>query len=189
MLDLEELNYWYKFVDGDLNALSVLFTHYTKCLFSYGIKVYHDEELVKDSIQDVFIQLIQSRHILKRNEKIRGLIYKMLRNKIIDEIKLINRSKKIDHLIFNSIHSFEADAENQYILFEEENNKSHRITAALTQLSTHQREAMFLKFSDGLSYELISQIMGISIASTRTLIYRSLKQLRIELSEGKIGYQ
>ena len=186
MLDLEEINYWYKFIDGDLNALSVLFLHFAKGLFSYGMKVYRDEELVKDSIQEVFIQLIQRRHLLKRDEKIKGLIYTMLRNKLIDEVKLINRSRRIDQLIFNPAPGFEADAEFLFILFEEQNHKNHLISEALKQLSIHQREAMFLKFSDELSYDQISRVMGISIASTRTLIYRSLRQLRTVLSQNSL---
>ncbi len=186
MIDLEELNYWYKFIDGDLDALSILFLHYAKSLLTYGMKVYQDEELVKDSIQEIFIQLIQKRHLLKRTERIKGLLYKLLRNKIIDEIKLINRSKKVDHLVFNSSIPFETDAENQYIGLEDEKIQNQRVTSALNLLSSHQREAMFLKYSDGLSYELIAQVMGISVASSRTLIYRSIKQLKTELSEDQV---
>ena len=182
MRDSEEVKFWYDFIDGDLDALSVLFFHYAKGLVSYGMKICRDEELVKDSIQEVFIQLIQKRHKLKRNEKIKGLIYRLLRNTIIDEIKLINRSKRIDNLMFNSSSGFEIDAEHHHIGFEEETERNSMITSALNQLSTHQKEAMYLKFSDNLSYELISKVMGISIASARTLIYRTLKQLKSQLT-------
>ncbi len=182
MSDSEELKYWYNFIDGDLNALSILFLHHAKGLVSYGMKIYRDRELVKDSIQEVFIQLIQTRHKLRRDEKIKGLIYKLLRNKLIDEIKLINRSKKIDHLIFSSNHNYEIDSEHQHISLEEEILRDQMINSALNLLTTHQKEAMFLKYSDGLSYEMISIVMGISIASARTLIYRSLKQLKLQLS-------
>ncbi len=182
MSDSEELIYWYNFIDGDLNALSILFLHHAKGMVSYGMKIYRDNELVKDSIQEVFIQLIQKRHKLRRDEKIKGLIYKLLRNKLIDEIKLINRSKRIDHLIFNSNHNYEIDSERQRIGLEEETFRDQMINSALNLLTTHQKEAMFLKYSDGLSYEMISLVMGISVASARTLIYRSLKQLKSQLS-------
>ena len=182
MIDSEEVKYWYNFIDGDLDALSVLFLHYAKGLVSYGMKIYRDEELVKDSIQEVFIQLIQKRHKLKRREEVKGLVYRLLRNKIIDEIKLINRRKNIDDLIFAPGNGFEIDAEHQQISFEEETERDRRMNTALDQLSVHQKEAMFLKYADGLSYELISQIMGISVASVRTLIYRTLKQLKSQLT-------
>ena len=183
MNDSEEINYWDAFIDGEFDALSVLFLQYAKELISYGMKIFPDEELVKDSIQEVFIQLIQKRHKLKRNDRIKGLVYRMLRNKMIDEIKLINRSKKIDSLIFNTNSSFEMDAEHHHISLEEEIEKSNMLTIALAQLSTHQKEAMFLKYSNDFSYEQISEVMGISITSARTLIYRTLKQLKLLITE------
>jgi RNA polymerase sigma factor (sigma-70 family) len=185
MTDSEEVRCWYNFIDGDIDALSTLFLYYAKGLVSYGMKIYRDEELVKDSIQEVFIILIQKRHKLKRNEKIKGLVYRLLRNKIIDEIKLINRSRRIDDLIFDINNSFDNDAEHRQIGLEEETKRDSMINSALNQLSAHQKEAMFLKYSDGLSYELISKVMGISIASVRTLIYRTLKQLKLQLTENQ----
>lgn len=182
MSDSEEVKYWNAFIEGDFDALAVLFLHYTKGLVSYGMKIFSDEELVKDSIQEVFIQLILKRHKLKKDKKIKGLVYRLLRNRMIDEIKFINRSKKIDNLIFNINSDFEMDAEHHHIGLEEESERNKILTKALEQLSTHQREAMFLKYSNGFSYEQISEVMGISIASTRTLIYRTLKQMKSVLS-------
>jgi len=178
MCGSEDEKYWQDFIDGDFNALSVLFSHNCKGLMAYGMKICPDLELVKDAVQEVFIQLIAMRHKLKLNGNINGLIYRLLRNKMIDEIKLINRSKRIGHLIFSSIGNSEPDAEHQYIDNEEEQNRNSLLTSALSQLSPHQKEAMHLKFSSGLTYEQIALVMGISTASSRTLIYRTLKQIR-----------
>ncbi len=178
MTDSEEIKYWNDFIDGNLDALSVLFLHYTKGLVSYGMKIYRDEELVKDAIQEVFIRLIQKRHKLKRIEMIKGLVFRLLRNRMIDEIKRINRSRKIDFLSFDTHSCFELDAEQHLIEYEEYNKRNWLLTSAIEKLSTHQKEAMFLKYSNGFSYEQISKVMGISISSTRTLIYRTIKQLK-----------
>jgi len=178
MTDSEEIKYWHDFIDGDLNSLSVLFMQYSRSLISYGMKICRDEELVKDSIQEVFILLIQKRQKLNQDLKIRGLIFRLLRNKMIDEIKLSNRRKNQDPLKFNDGIIFESDSEHNYIGAEEEMNRDNLLSRALDQLSTHQKEVMFLKYSNSLSYEEISEVMGISIASARTLIYRTLKQMK-----------
>lgn len=182
MTDLEEIKYWCDFIDGDLNSLSILFMQYSRGLISYGMKICRDEELVKDSIQEVFILLIQKRQKLNRDLKIRGLVFRLLRNKMIDEIKLINRRKNHDPLEFNGGIVFESDSEHHYIGVEEEMNRDNLLSWALDQLSSHQKEVMFLKYSNALSYEEISEVMGISIASARTLIYRTLKQMKSLLS-------
>ena len=186
MTDSEAVQYWYNFIDGDLDSLSILFSHYAKCLFSYGMKICKDEELVKDSIQEVFVQLIQKRHKLKQNDTIKGLIYRLLRNKIIDEIKRINRGKKIDNLIFIAESSFELDVEHYQIQFEDETKRNDRLSSALDQLSAHQKEAMFLKYSECFSYEQISEAMGMNVASARTLIYRTIKQMKSLLFENTV---
>lgn len=186
MSDSEAEIYWYKFIDGDKEALSVLFLHYAKGLVSYGMKIFRDEEIIKDSIQEIFIQLIQNRHKLNRNEKIGGLVYKLLRNKIIDEIRLLNRTKKNDNLFSKFNNSVEIDAEQQQIGFEEENDRDRMINPALNRLSVHQKEVLFLKYSNGLNYDQIALVMGISVASTRTMIYRTLKQLKSHLLENRV---
>jgi len=182
MTDPEEIKYWNDFIDGDLNTLSVLFKHYAKGLFYYGMKICQDEELVEDSIQEVFIKLIQHRHKLRRGIKAGGLLYRLLRNKIIDEIKLRNRNKITELLTFNNDTAFDMDAEHLHINFEEEIQRNSLFTSAMDQLSSHQKEVLLLKYSSGFSYEEVSAVMGISVASTRTLVYRTLKQLKSLLS-------
>ena len=182
MTDPEEIKYWNDFIDGDLNTLSILFRYYVKGLITYGMKICPDEELVKDSIQEVFIKLIQKRHKLMRNVKIGGLLYRLLRNKMIDELKLHHRSRKNDLLMFNTDTRFELDAEYHRIGIEEEITRESLLASVLEQLSAHQKEVLYLRYSKGFSYEEVSEVMGISIASTRTLIYRTLKKLKSELS-------
>ena len=178
MTHSEELKYWYDFIDGDINALSHLFEHYVDGLIAYGLKIYPDEELVKDSVQEVFVQLILKRQKLNRREEIRGLVFRMVRNKIIDEIKLINRVKRNNNLIGNAIVPFVRDAEYQYINAEENLKRNTSLSIALDQLSAHQKESMYLKYAQCHTYDQISEVMGISVASARTLIYRTLKQLK-----------
>ena len=88
----------------------------------------------------------------------------MLRNKLIDELKLNNRSHQIDQLLFSADACIERDAEYNQICTEDENSRNSTLMSALDHLSDYQKEAMFLKFTNGFNYEQISAILGISIA-------------------------
>ncbi len=178
MTDSEEKTYWHDFIDGDLDALSLLFLHNARRLFSYGMKICRDKELVKDSIQEVFIRLIQKRCRLNSESNVKGLVYRLLRNELIDGIKRNNSSRKFDNLFFSPNSYFETDAEHQFIGIEEEMIRNNQLTLALEQLSAHQKEAMYLKYAEGLTYEQIAEVLGISVPSTRTLIYRTLGQMK-----------
>ncbi len=49
---------------------------------------------------------------------------------------------------------------------------------------THlQREAIFLKFSEALSYEEIAEILQINTGGTYQLVYRALERLREQFGD------
>ena len=56
--------------------------------------------------------------------------------------------------------------------------KQEKLSVVLEKLTKKQKTGIFLRFNQEKSYEEISEIMGISIPTARTLIYRALKVLR-----------
>ncbi len=179
----EENRYWQQFIDGDFDALSVLFQLYVPELMVYGLKISQDEELVKDSIQEIFIQLIKKKKKINLNNNAKGLVYRLLRNQLIDEIKHIKKRKNNEQIGIATFDSFESDVEQKQIWREEKNRVNNTVSLALNQLSPHQKEILFLKYSNCLSYEEIAQIMEINVASARTLVYRTLKQVKSQLAD------
>jgi RNA polymerase sigma factor (sigma-70 family) len=53
-----------------------------------------------------------------------------------------------------------------------------RLQVALISLTSRQREAIFLRFYEALSFEEVAQIMNISVKATYKLITRSLLKLK-----------
>ena len=53
-----------------------------------------------------------------------------------------------------------------------------RLKTALASLTDRQREAIFLKFYEGLSYEEVSAIMNISTKATYKIMARALGMLK-----------
>lgn len=184
MPEIDEDAYWRLFVDGDLDALSILFRSYVPCLITYGLKIYPDEELVKDAIQDVFVQLIRKRKAINPNNNVRGFVFRLFRNKLIDEIKLINNKRKANQQFSGFFtDDFDLDAEHIRIEEEEESYKDNAVASSISRLSPHQKEVLFLKYGSGLSYEEISHVLKIDITSVRTLVYRTLKQVKEQLAD------
>ncbi|QGY46656.1 sigma-70 family RNA polymerase sigma factor [Maribellus comscasis] len=178
MSEPNELNYWRKFLHGDSEALSNLYLLFVDDLYSYGMKIYPDESLVKDSIQDVFIGLIEKQDKLSISSNVKAYILKSLRNKILEELRTQNRRNEIKNLIFTSEENYSGYADPFFAGLEEHHKQQEILSAALKNLSKHQREAIFLKYTNNCGYEQIAEIMEISIPSARTLIYRSLKQMK-----------
>jgi len=178
-MEYQELNeLWHRFINGDDSALSKLYNCYVHQLFSYGLKIHGDEFLVKDCIQEVFIQLIDKRKKLILTDDTSVYLFKSLRNKLLEELRTKNRRSDIARSISLDDSAHEMSAEQSTIDREEEHFRTRIMNAALNKLSDYQKEAIFLKYSQGLDYEKIAELLDIDISSARTLIYRSLKKVK-----------
>ena len=178
----DELDLWNKFKDGEDKALSLLYNLYANKLYSYGLKISNDDNIVKDSIQETFINLVDKRKKLIITEKTYLYLFKSLRNKIIEEIRTQLRKKRIEESMVVGLKIQSQSAEDLMVGLEEENSQKMIIKTAIESLSEHQREIIFLKYSEGLNYDDISIVLDIDVASVRTLLYRTLKRMKENLT-------
>lgn len=182
MKGIAEESLWLGFRNGDETALSALYERYVHLLFSYGMKIYCDEFLVRDCIQEVFIQLIEKRERIRITPNTHIYLFKALRNKLLEELRSKNRKAKISASIIPPAGIFEESIEQSIVLLEEARRREKLIDGALKSLSDYQREAIYLKYSQEFSYEEMAELLDIDIASVRTLLYRSLKNVKSFLS-------
>jgi RNA polymerase sigma factor (sigma-70 family) len=173
---------WARFKDGDNDALSMLYSEFAHELYSYGLKVVNDEHLVKDCIQEVFVQLINKRKSLVVTSKLHVYLFKSLRNKIIEELRSKKRKQNIINLIDGDDLLFENNAEQKIIDSEKDKSIKSRIDSLLAQLPSRQKEIIYLKYTEGLDYDDIAELLQIDKASARTLLYRTLKTIKEQLS-------
>ncbi|MFA5330119.1 MAG: sigma-70 family RNA polymerase sigma factor [Prolixibacteraceae bacterium] len=177
---------WKRFKGGDNIAFYQLYDEHVDSLFRFGIQFSKDENFVKDCIHDLFLDLYDRKNRLGDTDSIKFYLFRSLRRKIYKQ-----QSK-------SSFHSLEMDEEsdliNQTPAFEEtlinseiQKENINLLIRAVNQLTSQQQRALFLKFEQNLTYSEIAEILGISIESARTNIYRSLKTLREKISETKIS--
>ena len=86
--------------------------------------------------------------------------------------------RSIVHSIAENNPVYEISAEQSTVLSEEEDFRTITMNKALSKLSDYQKEAIYLKYSQGLEYERMAELLGIDTASARTLIYRALKKVK-----------
>jgi RNA polymerase sigma factor (sigma-70 family) len=173
---------WARFKDGDNDALSLLYSEFAHELYSYGLKVVNDKHLVKDCIQEVFVQLINRRKTLVVTSKLHVYLYKSLRNKIIEELRSKKRKQDILNLLDGDDILLEKNAEQKIIDSEKDRGITSRIESLLAKLPSRQKEIIYLKFTEGLDYDDIAELLQIDKASARTLLYRSIRTIKEQLS-------
>jgi len=165
---------------GDQNALGELYTLFVDSLFAYGASLTTDRECIMDCIHDLFLDLYKYRKGLSSTDNIKYYLIKSLRRKIIRKYKdkVIPFSKLFPDCNPEDKNGFIKSHEDDLIHNELLVEKDKKLNEALDTLTKKQRRGLFLKFTQQKTYKEISEILGITIGSARTTIYRALKSIR-----------
>jgi len=171
---------WDDFRKGENYALSHIYFQYVQMLYRYGKKFSQDDELVKDTIQDLFFDLIHTRKKLGETDNISFYLMASFRRKLAKSAK-----RKIP-LEYSNYQELTAEivysAEHDIIGKEELTQREETIKKALAELSPKQREILFYKFTCNFDYNQICEIMNLKYDSARKQVSRALKAMKEVLS-------
>ena len=173
---------WASFRNGDNHALSLIFNENAKKLYLYGLKLTTNHSIVEDSIQDMFSDLVRNRRNLGDTNNIQFYLIKSFKRRLqrqLQKEKRYNLNENDQEYAFEITYSIE----HEIILEENANQKVKSLHQAIDILTSRQKEAIYLRFTEGLDYEEVSDLMNMSIESCRNLIYRTIKSLRDSLQQ------
>lgn len=171
---------WNNLKQGDERALGELYKLHIDDLFSYGICHSLDRNYVMDCIHDLFLDLFKYRKNISAMADGKYYLFKSLKRKINRKYqrKTVTVSEGFEYLITNSSKNHTKSHEEDIIKKERKKEKQKKLSTVLSTLTKKQRKGIFLRYDQEKSYQEISQIMGVSIQTARTIIYRALKTLR-----------
>ena len=169
---------WELLIEGDREAfISIYETNYQH-LFTYGFSLCGDKELTKDCIQDLFLEIWNSRsHLTAEVSNVRSYLFTWLRRKITRELSRSAHNKSSmpdgeDNLLV------ELPYETLLIRFQQSSEDKEKLTAALSKLTRKQIEILRLRFYDNLSYLQISEKTSLTTRTVYNHIHEAIKQLR-----------
>jgi RNA polymerase sigma factor (sigma-70 family) len=176
--DLDDYQLWHSMKEGDKQALSAIYQTHFPSLYNYGLKISRNKELIKDCIQDLFIELWKTRQQLSQTNAIRPYLYTCLRRKVIEELNG-SVSKMVTYEgMAHPAFEVQASHEANLILDQVSKAQKERLAAAVNALTKRQREIIFLRYYENLSFPEIATIMGLHIDSTYVLLSQATTELR-----------
>ncbi|WP_339926265.1 sigma-70 family RNA polymerase sigma factor [uncultured Cyclobacterium sp.] len=173
---LSSYELWGLIQSADQEAYAYVFTSYSDSIFKYGQKFTTDCELIEDVIQDIFVHLWEIKSSLHIHSSIRFYLFSSFRRELLRRLK-----ENQKHEMLEDYHSSVAWQNSfQEILIENQitHMSSRKITSALDNLSNRQKEAIYLKYLQNLSYDEISELMGIKVPSLYNLVLKGLKSMK-----------
>ena len=146
-------------------------------LFSYGMQICGNKELVKDCIQELFSELWKNQKILPKIKSIKPYLLKCYKRKIIKcELGKEKRLFVEGSFEFEILHKVKLIEDQQYI------RKQYLLNRALKSLTDRQREAIYLRFYGNLPYKEVARVLNIKTKATYKLIYRALSSLKVAMA-------
>jgi len=178
---MNDTDLWRSFRDGDDTAFSILYKSQIEVLYKYGHKLTTDTQLVEDSIQDMFIELWNSRQRLSDTDSIKFYLFRILRRKITQNPLNRHDAALDEHAMEQKL--FSLSAESQLIDVERENTRTRMLSSALLKLPSRQQEVINLRYFNAFNHQQIADIMNISLQSVHNTLQKSMKGLREILAD------
>jgi len=179
LLTYDDHNLWSKLMAGDEKSFSLLFEKYYADLINYGNSFSPFAEKVQDCVQDVFTDVWLYRESLQVPNVIKAYLLSSVRKRIArlyerDHIfKKITTTDSIEFL-------FDFSVEHELIDDEVTAERVLYLNKLLNDLPSRQKEALFLRYNQGLSVEQIAEMLDVNYQSASNLLHRGLITLRKE---------
>ncbi|MFP4090506.1 MAG: RNA polymerase sigma factor [Cyclobacteriaceae bacterium] len=174
---------WASFLKGDKCAFESIFRTYYNCLFQYAHRSCQDADLAHECVQSLFVNLWSSREKLSPAANVKAYLFSSLRRQLCREKKAVSSqsafSRQSPPLSF-SPEDLMLENESAMML-------ESQMAAALNALPRRQREVLYLRYYEELSYSEISQVMHLNYQSVINLAYRALEKLRKEEDMRKLA--
>ncbi|MEO9145511.1 MAG: RNA polymerase sigma factor [Ginsengibacter sp.] len=165
---------WLRICDGDRIAYEEIFNYYFNRYCNYGKKFTDDSNLIEDAAQEVMLTIWNKRESISSINRVGAYFYTSFRHNLFDKIKQSQKLVGESHFLEDPQFSID-----HFMIKNELDNEIRiQLKIAIANLTDRQREAIFLRFYEELSYEEVSGIMNISIKATYKIMARALAMLK-----------
>ena len=161
-------------LEGDQKAFKLLVDTYQLMVVNTCHAFVHDRNEAEDIAQDVFIQVFESLGKFRFESKLSTWLYRIAVNRSINHCKSPRgRAIKVD------IESWKQQEVAQSVEMPQQQllEQLELLHRAIDRLPENQRTALILNKYEELSYKEIAEVMGVTLSSVESLLFRAKNNL------------
>ncbi len=162
---------------GSKKAFETLVRRYEIHLMRYLTRMTGTMTEAEDLFQDCWTKVYESRRDYRKGEDPKGWIFTIARNSCFNYIKRREKMKSYDPEVIDEQPDHMSDPT------VEQFEKTESVNKALQSLSLAHREAIVLRFYQGLSYSEIAEAMGVPVGTVGYWISEALSVLTEKLKD------
>jgi len=190
-LETSDLNLVKRVRNGDKGAFRELVERYQRKVFSIAYGMVNNREDAMDLVQESFLKVHNNLGRFEGSSSFYTWLYRIVVNVCIDHIRKTGRRIKVDYddqilrdgnvegddRIRPSVLNVDpVKAQGRKELLE-------KIRSALDELSPNHKEAIVLRELQGLSYEEMANVMGVSKGTVMSRLHHARKNLQALLQD------
>ena len=163
---------------GEADAFRTLFEAYQDKVFSIALRYSGNRTAALDIAQDVFLKLLSSMQDFRGDAGFESWLYRLVVNRCLDYHR---RSRRIMVLVEDALNAFTSPSEtalNELL----RNEVEEQVQRAIARLAPEQRIVVVLRYTEGMSYEQIAEILGCSMGTVASRLNRAHKALEKRLA-------
>lgn len=154
---------------GNETAFNELYKIYIKPVYKKILFIVKEEEIAEELSQDLFIKIWQKRKEIDPEKSFKSFLYTIAHNLVYDYLRKVARDKQLlNRLMVNAV---------DYYLHTEEVFQAREtqkiLTEAIEKLPPQGKQVFTLCKLEGKSYEEVSRLMGITVATVNSHMVKS----------------
>lgn len=168
-------------INGNREMYALLVGEYKDMIYNLAYRMVGDAETARDVAQESFITAYMSLKSFKHGSKFSSWLCSIAINKCRDHLRAKRERVSLDEITeevaTKTLNPEEAACQRQF---------GQRVQTVLNKLPQEYREAIILKHVEGLNYEEMKRILGVSVNALKVRTHRGRALLKRLLKEGGI---
>ena len=170
-----------KVLKGDVNAFETLVLTYEKNVYNIALRMTGNSEDASDMTQEAFIKAYNSLQSFRGDSKFSVWLYRIATNVCLDFLRSRSRKPTVSlSMEDNDGEEVELDvadeSQSPELLLDRQMTRES-VRRGLDTLSPEYRQILLLREIQGLSYDEISQALGLEVGTVKSRIFRARKKL------------
>lgn len=162
---------------GEREAFDELARKYRNAVFGIAFSKLGDYEAARDAAQDTFVRAYLDLPTLRSPDKFANWLYSVTVTTALGAIRHCHKNSSLDDPDVHDQPSNEPTPQEAM----ERSEKTRQVNQALMTLPEHYRLPLVLHYVDGYSHDEIANILGSSVSSIKSRLYRARRHMRKEL--------
>lgn len=176
----KESIYLSRFKDGDPRAFTYFFDFYWEELYKLAYRHVQDEDLSKDVVQEVFVQIWEKRHLISEDYlSLKPYLFKAVKNKVLNYYASEKVRKNLMENMLYRMERFASLSDNRFAQYKE---LEDIVDDSVSKLPKAMKTVYQMR-NDNYSIQQIAQQLDIAEQTVKNYLSEAKKILRQDVTQ------